>query len=152
MQGRPPYWLGKKELPEVLEEALAMRDAGQQYPFVIIDKVNNKIIGSTRYLKLNSAFRTLEIGWTWYSPEFWGTSYNRECKFLLLKHCFEELKTICVYLGTSETNLRSRKAIENLGAKFEGISRNRLIWKGIKRSFAIYSITDEEWPELKMNW
>ena len=145
----PVDWLGKKDLNEVLLDALSLRDSGQQYPFAVIDKTTHKLIGSTRYLKINSDFKNLEIGWTWYSLEYWGTAYNKACKFLLLQHCFETLCTISVHLGTADTNSRSRKAIESIGATYEGTLRNRLIWNGIKRNFAIYSITDAEWPLIK---
>ena len=74
---------------------------------------------------------------------------EKECKFLLLQHCFEEMKTICIYLGTLDTNLRSRGGIESIGAKYEGTFRNRMTWNGIKRNAVIYSIIDEEWPEVK---
>ncbi|HXU28350.1 MAG TPA: GNAT family N-acetyltransferase [Bacteroidia bacterium] len=85
----PIDWLGKKDLNEVLLEAISFRDAGQQYPFVVIDKATNKIIGSTRFLKISPDFKNLEIGWTWYKPLYWGTGINKECKFLLLQYCFE---------------------------------------------------------------
>jgi RimJ/RimL family protein N-acetyltransferase len=145
----PITWLGKKDLRQVLNDALTFRDEGHQYPFIAIDKSTNKIFGSTRYLKINHDFKNLEIGWTWYKPEYWGSGYNKVCKFLLLQHCFEVLHTISVHLGTADTNIRSRKAIESLGATYEGTLCNRIIWNGINRSFAIYSITDNEWPEVK---
>ena len=145
----PVDWLGKKGLDEVLLDAISLRDSEQQYPFVVIDKITNKTIGSTRYLKINSDFKTLEIGWTWYSPEYWGTTYNKACKFLLLQHCFETLGIISVHLSTADTNIRSRKAMESIGASYAGTLRNCIIWKGIKRCAAIYSIIDEEWPLVK---
>lgn len=146
----PVDWLGKKELPEVLQDAVNGRNDGSQYPFVAIDKTNGKIFGSTRFLRLNKDFRTLEIGWTWYSPAYWNTGYNKECKFLMLQYCFETLQTISVNLGTATDNIRSQKAIEGIGAKYEGTVRNRLISGGKKKSFKLYSITDEEWPEIKI--
>ena len=145
----PVDWLGKKDLNEVLLEALSGRTDGQQYPFVAIDKVTNKIFGTTRYLKISKDHRNLEIGWTWYKPEYWKTGYNKECKFLLLQHCFEVLGTISVQLGTADTNIRSQKAIESIGAKYDGTFRNRLIHNGVKKSFVVYSITDDEWPLVK---
>lgn len=147
----PVDWLGLKDLKEVLDAAMSARNEGSQYPFVAIDKTTNKIFGSTRYLKINKDFRNLEIGWTWYHPEYWHTGYNKLCKFLLLQHCFEVLGTISVHLGTADTNIRSQKAIESLGAKYEGTFRNRLVHEGIKKNFVVYSITDEEWPAVKNN-
>ena len=145
----PIDWLGKKDLNEVLLEALSLRDAGQQYPFVVIDKATNKVIGSTRFLKISQDFKNLEIGWTWYKPAYWGTGINKECKFLLLQYCFEVLGTISAYFSTRDTNIRSQKAIENLGAKYEGTLRNRIISHGVKKNVVMYSIIDDEWPEVK---
>ena len=145
----PIDWFGKKDINEVLLDAFSFRDLGQQYPFVAIDKASNKIVGSTRFLKLNQDFKNLEIGWTWYNPAYWGTDFNKECKFLLLQYCFEVLGTISVYLGTRDTNIRSLKAIESIGAKYEGTLRNRIISHGVKKNFASYSIIDDEWPNVK---
>jgi RimJ/RimL family protein N-acetyltransferase len=145
-----PYdWHQKKNLSEVFKEAVDQREKGLQYPFAVIDKKTRKIVGSTRYLRLSQEFRTLEIGWTWYVPEYWQTGYNRECKLLLLTHCFEEMKAIRVQFATLDTNLRSRKAIEGIGAKYERLNRNVITWAGKKRNAVVYSIIDDEWPEAK---
>lgn len=145
-----PGFEGDK-LRAALIEALLQKDKGDQYPFIVIDKLTGKIIGSTRYLKMTEEFKNLEIGWTWYKPDYWATGYNEECKLLLLSHCFEELKTIRVQIVAAEKNSRSRKAIERIGAKFEGVLRHIVIRNGDKRSAAYYSILEEEWPEVKKN-
>ncbi len=141
----------KTILLKALNQAISKREKGEQYPFVVFDKVTNKIVGSTSYLKLNYDSKSLEIGWTWYLPKVWGQGYNEECKYLLLKHCFEILKTIRVQIITWDKNLRSRKAVERIGAKFEGILRNAVIRHDGKRNSAYYSIIDEEWNEVKDN-
>lgn len=141
----------KEKLRAALEEALLLRNKGEQYPFVIMEKASRKIIGSTRFLKLNEAHKNLEIGWTWYLPEYWGTGINATCKLLLLTYCFETLKTIRVQIVAREENLRSRKAIEKTGGKFEGIQRNIVIRNNQKRNAAFYSIIDDEWEEVKAN-
>jgi RimJ/RimL family protein N-acetyltransferase len=133
----------------MLKEAIVKREQKEQYPFVVINKENGKLMGCTRYLHLNELHRNLEIGYTWYLPEYWGKGFNEECKYLLLKHCFEELKTVRVQIITSDKNLRSRKAIERIGGKFEGVLRNLVIRNGDKRSVAYYSIIEEEWDEVK---
>ena len=147
-------WMGRsmpeEKLLEALKEALVLKQKGEQYPFVIIDKTKNRIIGSTRYLKLDEAHRNLEIGWTFYLPEYWGKGFNDECKLLLLTHCFEELKTVRVEFRISEKNSRSRKAVERIGGKFEGLHRNMVIRPTGKINVAFYSIIDEEWDETKM--
>ncbi len=133
-----------------LKTALAKRASGEQYPFVIIDMANNKIIGSTRFMNIFPEHRKLEIGWTWYDPAYWGTGYNIECKYLLLFYCFEVLKSVRVEILTNEKNERSRAAIEKIGGKFEGILRNdRMRSDGTLRNTAIYSIIPEEWEEVK---
>lgn len=134
-----------------LGEAIAGREAGNQYPFVVVDMATRKIIGSTRFLKIKQEFRNLEIGWTWYLPENWGKGYNDECKLLMLTYCFEVLNTIRVQIVANEKNMRSRKAIERIGGRFEGVLRNKVIRYDGKRSSAYYSIIDEEWQDVKLN-
>ena len=97
------------------------RGNGTQFPFIIFHKLENRIIGSTRFLDIQEKHLKLEIGWTWLDPNYWGTAINLECKLLLLTFCFETLKTTRVQFKTDENNLRSRKAIEKIGGQFEGI-------------------------------
>ena len=141
----------KDALLLALGEAIAGRVAGTQYPFVVVDKATKKIIGSTRFLKLHQEFRNLEIGWTWYLPEYWGTGINDECKLLMLTYCFEVLNTVKVQIVANDKNMRSRKAIERIGGRFEGVLRNQVIRYDGKRSSAYYSIIDEEWQDVKLN-
>lgn len=130
--------------------ALELKEEGGQFPFVVYHKMEKRIIGSSRYMFIDEKHRKLEIGATWYQPVYWGSIVNLECKLLMLTHCFEELKTIRVWLKTSVENIRSRKAIEKIGAKFEGILRNDMIRdNGTKRNSAYYSIIDDEWEETK---
>ena len=138
-------------LKSLLKEALSKKESREQYPFVVIDKATGKIIGSTRFLRLNPEHRNLEIGYTWFLPEFWGKGYNEECKLLLLTYCFEVLKTVRVQLIAWDKNMRSRRAIERIGATFEGILRNHVIRNGEKRSVAYFGIVDEDWEKVKHN-
>jgi RimJ/RimL family protein N-acetyltransferase len=142
----------KRKFIKTYREALEERKKGNHYPFVILNKKTGKFIGSTRLFDIHSKDRKLEIGWTWLHPDFWATGLNYECKLLLLTFCFENLKTIRVQLKTSDTNLRSRKAIEKIGGKFEGILRkDRIRDDGTSRNAAYYSIIDEEWTTVKKN-
>jgi N-acetyltransferase len=151
----PIIWIhlpipGNREaLFDALTNAIMEQKKNLQYPFTIIEKKTGKIIGSTRLLKLNPEHRTLEIGWTWYLPSYWGKGYNDECKMLLLTYCFEVLKTIRVQICASEKNIRSRRAIERIGGRFEGILRNLVIRHDGIRNVACYSITDDEWTGVK---
>ena len=79
-----------------IERALAAKAQGTEYPFVIVDQEAGRIVGSTRFLDIQPQNRNLEIGWTWHSPDVWRTHINTECKYLLLRYCFETL-TRCAY-------------------------------------------------------
>ena len=133
-----------------LKSSVLKRTSGDQYPFTVIDKVRNKIIGTTMLHNIYPEHRKVEIGYTWYDPEYWRTGYNRECKLLLLTYCFETLKTIRVQFQTDAQNMRSRTAILGIGAAFEGILRNeRIRANGAFRNTVMFSIIDDEWPETK---
>ena len=140
----------KSSFDKAYATALAGRETGDQYPFVIYHRQTGKIIGSTRLFELFPQDRKLEIGWTWITRDQWGTSVNFECKLLLLAFCFETLGALRVQLKTKDTNLRSRKAIEKIGGVFEGILRkDRIQADGTSRNAAYYSILDDEWPAAK---
>lgn len=132
-----------------LKSALLRRVNGEEYPFVILDKEKGNVIGSTRYMNISAPNYKLEIGWTWNDPAYWQKGFNTESKLLLLTYAFETLHCIRVQLQTSETNTRSRKAILGIGATFEGILRKERIRYNGPRNTAMYSITDDEWPEVK---
>ena len=141
--------------PEVFTNAytniLIDREKGNQFPFIIFHKKDNRIIGSTRFLEIQPAHKKLEIGGTWLHPDYWATAANLECKLLLLTYCFEHLLAKRVQLKTDANNIRSRKAIEKIGGQFEGIFRNDMIRdNGTKRNSAYYSIIDEEWADKKI--
>lgn len=132
--------------------ALTEKEKGTQFPFVIYHKQENKIIGSTRLMNIEAKHRKLEIGWTWLHPDYWATAINLECKLLLLTFCFEELKTIRVQLKTDENNIRSRKAIQKIGGKYEGVLRHDWIRdNGTIRNSAYFSIINTEWEHTKNN-
>jgi N-acetyltransferase len=133
-----------------LKSAVLKRATGEQYPFTVIDRKTNKIIGSTLFHNIFPEHKKLEIGWTWYAPDYWRTGYNRECKLLLLTFCFETLGAVRVQLQTDENNTRSRAAILGIGAVFEGILRKeRIRANGAFRNTVMYSIIDSEWPSVK---
>lgn len=135
-------------LREYYHELLKFKEAGHHFPFIITNK-NGEVIGTTSFGDISQEHRRLEIGWTWYKPELWGKGYNEECKYLLLKYCFEVLKTLRVQLKTNEKNYRSRRAIQRLGCTFEGVWRNHVIRRGYMRNTAMYSMLPEEWEKAK---
>jgi len=119
-------------------------------PFAVIHLESGRVAGATRYLNIDPEFRGLEIGGTWYGLEFQRTAVNTECKYLLMQYAFETLGCIRVQFKTDSRNVRSRRAIERLGAKHEGVLRNHMILPdGRFRDSVYYSIIDTEWPDIK---
>lgn len=137
-------------IKNVLKFGLTEREKGTQFPFVVLHKASDELIGSTRFLDIQWNHRKLEIGNTWFIPKYWGTEANLECKLLMLTFCFETLGTLRVQFKTDENNIRSRKAIEKIGGKFEGILRNDMVRENkTNRHSACYSIIEKEWSETK---
>lgn len=142
----------QEQRAEAFRAAIVACERGDEFPFVVVARGSGRIIGSTRLLNLNKTGRKLEIGWTWLHPTFWSTGVNLECKLMLLKFCFEDLKVIRVQLKTDENNVRSRMAIVKIGARFEGVLRNDMIRDdGSFRNSAYFSIIDSEWNEVQSN-
>jgi RimJ/RimL family protein N-acetyltransferase len=137
-------------LQKTLHDALRERDNDVHYPFVIFHKEEQRIIGSTRYMEMQPWNKKAEIGWTWLDPSLWATAANTEIKLLMLTYAFEQMGACRVEFRTDVLNLRSRKAIEKLGAQFEGVLRNHMIRSnGTKRDSAYFSILDTEWDVVK---
>ena len=135
-----------------IEDAINRSEIGAEGAFATLDAGTGEPIGSTRYLALRPEHRGLEIGWTWLAPSYWKTGANVEAKLLMLEHAFGDLGCMRVELKTDRRNERSRGAMEALPAKFEGIFRKHmLLSEGSVRDSAYYSITDDEWPEVKTN-
>ena len=129
---------------------LSRAEKGTDLPFVAIHLASGRVAGATRYLNIVPKDRGLEVGGTWYGPEFQRTAVNTECKYLLLRHAFESLGCIRVQLKTDLRNGRSQKAIERIGAVKEGVLRNHMILPdGSYRHSVFYSILDTEWPAVK---
>ncbi|HYF79169.1 MAG TPA: GNAT family protein [Symbiobacteriaceae bacterium] len=133
-----------------IADALKAEEKGLECAFAVVSVSSGKVLGSTRYMDVQAAHRGLEIGWTWYTPEVWGTVVNPEAKFLLLRHAFESWGALRVQLKTDGRNLRSQAAIRKLGAQYEGTLRNhRIRPDGTVRDTAMFSIIDTEWPAIK---
>jgi RimJ/RimL family protein N-acetyltransferase len=118
--------------------------------FAILDRNTGRVIGSTAFLDIRHEDKHFEIGSTFMAPSFRGGNRNSEAKLLLLTEAFEARRAVRVTLKANAKNLRSRKAIEKIGAKFEGILRNqRQERDGSWRNAAYYSVIVEEWAETK---
>jgi RimJ/RimL family protein N-acetyltransferase len=138
------------EMDTWVTNAIRLREQKMALPFVVILKESNQVIGTTRLYEINSNQRSCELGSTWYGINYRRTFVNSDCKFLLLKYCFEELNFIRVQIKTDERNIRSQKAIERLGATKEGIMRNeRILANGYIRNAVLYSITNDDWSSVK---
>lgn len=144
--------LSQESLGEWVQDLLRLQEEGTELPFAVIYLEHGRAIGCTRYLNIQIADRSLEIGGTWYGLDYQGTAVNSECKYLLLKHAFETLGCIRVQFKTDARNLRSQRAIEKLGAVREGTLRSHMITSdGYVRDSVFYSILDREWYQVKAN-
>ncbi len=133
-----------------VKDILQKQADGTDLPFTVVTKENGSVIGATRYLEMRSPHRSLEIGGTWYMPEFQGTFVNTECKYLMLRYAFEDMNCIRVQFKADQRNERSLRAIERLGAIREGVLRNHyIVPDGTYRDSVYYSILDTEWPLIK---
>jgi RimJ/RimL family protein N-acetyltransferase len=140
----------EEDMGRWVRDLLGRAEKGTDLPFVAVHLPSGQVAGATRYLNIMPQDRGLEIGGTWYGPEFQRTVVNTECKFLLLRHAFEQLGAIRVQLKTDLRNERSQRAIERIGAVKEGILRNHMVLpNGGYRDSVFYSILDSEWPVVK---
>lgn len=129
---------------------LAKRRRGAWLPFAVIGRAGERPVGMTSHLNIDPVDRRLEIGATWYRRSAQRTAVNTECKWLLLRHAFEALDCIAVEFRTHFFNVASRRAIERLGARFDGILRNHSRDRnGNLRDTCVYSIIASEWPTVR---
>ncbi|QNQ11203.1 GNAT family N-acetyltransferase [Sphingomonas alpina] len=134
-----------------MTKLIGEREAGRAMPFAVVD-AEGAIAGTTRFMRMSEAHRRVEIGGTLYSRRVQRTGLNSEAKRLLLSHAFEALGCSCVQLRTDWLNQRSRRAIERLGAKLDGVLRNHMVMPdGHLRDTVVYSITATEWPGVRAN-
>jgi N-acetyltransferase len=135
-----------------IERRLALRKAGSMLPFAVVALPTNEPVGMTTYMNIDSANRRVEIGSTWYRKSVQRSGLNTECKLLLLRHAFDTLDCIAVEFRTHFFNHQSRRAIERLGAKLDGVLRNNMRMKdGTLRDTCVYSIIASEWPAVRAN-
>lgn len=133
-----------------LAEAFEGQRAGHMLPWAVRELGTGRIVGSTRYHDIVVDVERVEIGYTWYAASWQRSHVNTACKLLLLGHAFETLGCRVVGLRTDNFNLASQRAIEGLGAKWDGvIRRHRRRRDGTVRDTVMYSILVEEWPDVK---
>ena len=102
---------------QFFREAMESRGA-----FVVMDRATGRIIGSSRYFGYDEQRSQIEIGWTFLARSHWGGRVNGEMKQLMLDHAFRFVDTVLFYIGPD--NIRSRRAVEKIGAKLLGTSAN----------------------------
>lgn len=135
----------------VINELLRRQSAGTDLCFAVVDLASDAPIGMTRFMTIDRANRSVEIGGTWYGKAFRRTAVNTECKYLLMTHAFETWGCVRVQIKTDLRNERSQHAIERLGATREGVLRKNVIMPdGYQRSSVMYSVIDDEWPAVKL--
>ncbi|TLF44599.1 GNAT family N-acetyltransferase [Maribacter aurantiacus] len=143
------------ETPEALKNyvLMALEQQAQKLgiPFIIFDKAVHRYAGSTRYMNIHWKNKVLHIGSTWIGNEFQGTGLNREMKRLMLHHAFVDMDFEKVEFRVDERNLKSRRAVEKLGCKLEGILRKDVyLLDGFKRNTCCYGLLREEWEQRKV--
>ena len=137
-----------------IERRLSLQALGSMCPFAVIDPTTGRAVGMSTYMNIDPAHRRVEIGSTWYRQSVQRTPLNTEAKRLLLAHAFEQLNCIAVEFRTHFFNQPSRRAIERLGAKLDGVLRSHQInthplAAGALRDTCVYSIIASEWPNVR---
>jgi RimJ/RimL family protein N-acetyltransferase len=126
-----------------------MTETPRRITFAAYDKASGRLAGTSSLFDIDPQHRTLEIGYTWFRPEYRGTAINPEAKLLMLSEAFDA-GALRVQFSVSAVNARSQAAVLKLGAKKEGVIRNhRITWNGSKRDTALFSIIAEEWDEVR---
>jgi RimJ/RimL family protein N-acetyltransferase len=138
-----------EDMTKEIDRRLGLQTAGTMLPFTVFD-ADGKIAGMTTYMNVDAANRRVEIGSTWYAKRVQRSALNTQCKLLLLTHAFEKLDCIAVEFRTHFFNHQSRRGIERLGAKQDGILRSHVIApNGTLRDTVVFSIIAAEWPTVK---
>lgn len=137
-----------------IQRRLDLQAKGSMCPFAVIDPSTGQAVGMSTYMNVDAGNLRVEIGSTWYRQSVQRSPLNTEAKRLLLTHAFEQLNCIAVEFRTHFMNQQSRRAIERLGAKLDGVLRSHQInphplAAGTLRDTCVYSIIAPEWPTVK---
>lgn len=139
-----------EQFDQYIQAALDPRFTGLQVSFVIRDVVTQQLIGMTRFYRIDPPHKRLSIGYTWYTPDYWGKVHNKECKLLLLQYAFEVMGFQRVEFEVAHQNIRSQKAVAKIGGVKEAVLRKHgLHADGTVRDTVVFSIIDDEWPQTK---
>jgi len=139
-----------EEMHAEIHRRLALQESRSMLPFTVIERATGQTVGMTTYMNVDTINRRVEIGSTWYARRVQRTALNSEAKLLLLAHAFDIMGCIAVEFRTHFMNEQSRRAIERLGAKLDGILRNHSVAaNGTLRDTCVYSIIASEWPTVR---
>ncbi|MBE7212979.1 MAG: GNAT family N-acetyltransferase [Gluconacetobacter diazotrophicus] len=133
-----------------IERRLGLQAVGTMLPFTVVAEPDGRVVGMTTFMNIDRAGPRVEIGSTWYARSVQRGPLNTEAKLLLLGHAFEALDCLAVEFRTHVFNHQSRRAIERLGAKLDGILRShQRSANGTLRDTCVYSIVAAEWPTVR---
>ena len=151
IQYSPTLVYNEALLQQYISDAMRDRQIKFRYAFIIYDKLRQQYAGSTSFANIANKDGRVEIGYTWIGKDFQGTGLNAAVKQLLLSYAFDTLQFERVEFKTDERNLTSRKAIEKLGAVYEGCLRHHMLMPdGFRRNSVYYSILKNEWDLKKV--
>ena len=137
---------GEGNLERYIQTAISGRQALKEYPFIVFDKKKNRYAGSTRFYDIQLPQKTLQLGYTWYGREFWGTGINKHCKYLLLQFAFDHVGMERVEFRADINNVRSIAAMKSIGCIQEGVLRGNSVKRdGERRDSIVLSILRREW-------
>jgi RimJ/RimL family protein N-acetyltransferase len=140
---------GKENLINYIQSAIKAREEKREFPFIVFDKKSQKYAGSTRFYDIQLAYKTAQLGYTWYGSTFRGTGLNKHCKFLLIQFAFETLGLERVEFRADNSNERSIAAMKSIGCKVEGVLRSHMPTTNseVRRDSIVLSILKDEWFE-----
>lgn len=127
----------------------AMLQTDGRIPFLVMSLADGKVAGTSSFFSVDVANRTLEVGGTWFRPEYRGTVVNPEVKLMMLDRAFRG-GAERVQFTVDARNVRSQAAMSKLGAVKEGVlRRHRITWTGHRRDSVVFSIVADEWPAIQ---
>lgn len=138
------------EIPSFIALAEEALQEGRELAFATIDRATDRVVGSTRFMCIDTVHKRAEIGYTFLAVSAQRTHVNTEAKYLMLRHAFETWNVNRIELITDVLNTTSRNAILRIGATPEGVLRSHLIMRdGRVRDSSVFSIIASEWSSVK---
>lgn len=140
----------EEDLVRFVDESVSADRSNARVVFTILDKASGRVAGSMSFANRSTHDGRIEIGWSWLGRDFRGKKLNQSCKFLMMRHAFEQLDMIRVEFKTDILNVRARQALKNIGCTEEGVLRSHTLMHGGRRRDTIYySVLAPEWSDVK---